>query len=85
MTEDTTRRDDLARERTIMANERTLLAYARTALGVAVVVLFVIKFLPHPTGLLLSVPFALLGVAVAAWGIYRYRKAASRLVDDSSG
>lgn len=84
MVEDTTRRDDLARERTIMANERTLLAYGRTALGVVAVALFIFKFSSFPVNLTFGVPVLMLGLVVGAWGVYRYRKAAIRLVYDES-
>lgn len=67
-----------------MANERTLLSYSRTALGVIAVALFIFKFASYPTDLLSGVPVLIFGVGVWLWGIYRYRKAATKLTPDEA-
>lgn len=84
MLEDTTVRDELARDRTIMANERTLLAYARTSLGLTGLAVIIFKFGDQLTSIL----FGSLALAAAAlvsfWGVRSYRLVATRLEADTN-
>ena len=79
MLEDTTVRDELARDRTMMANERTMLAYVRTALGLIGLAVIIFKFGDEVT----AVIFGSLSLTAAAfvlfWGIRNYRVVSARI------
>lgn len=73
MTEDTTLRDKLAKDRTVLANEQTLLAYARTSVALLALAVFVFKFAPTAMGITIGV-FSLVGtggVMLLGWRNYR--------------
>lgn len=72
--ESTTPREQLAAYRTDLANERTGLAYARTALTLFVVGITFIKFFDDPVFVVSGMVFIPLGVAVAFFGLDRYRR-----------
>lgn len=79
MAEDTTLRDELAKDRTVLANERTLLAYGRTSVGLVALAVFVFRFSPTPMGITIGV-CALVGAAgLMLWGFYSYRVVSSRI------
>lgn len=58
MNEDTTLRDEFARERTLMSNERTFLAYVNTALALVGLAVVISKFASHDVALI-GAPLAL--------------------------
>ncbi len=72
MTEEYTRRDHLAKERTYLANERTFLAYLRTSLAFLLAGAAMIKFFPD---FFLTVPALILiiwGGILLAVGIFQF-------------
>lgn len=79
MAENTTLRDDLARERTVMANERTLLAYGRTALGLVGIAVIIFKFAEPEIALVAGVLSLAAALAVFFWGLRSYRQTAAKL------
>jgi putative membrane protein len=85
MAEDTTLRDELAKDRTVLANERTLLAYARTAVALVALAVFVFKFAPTAMGITIGV-FSLVGAAgTMVLGWRNYRVVSTRLTGTSNG
>jgi putative membrane protein len=73
-------RDRLAIDRTALANERTLLAYLRTAMALLAGGGTLLRFFWGTPGILaLGSILALLGVAVAGLGTWRYRTVAKHL------
>lgn len=85
MIEETTLRDELARERTVLANERTLLAYGRTTLGLIGLSVIIFKFTEDPTFAVVAGSLALFGAAIIAMlGLRSYRAANARIVGDTT-
>jgi putative membrane protein len=83
MIEQTTLRDELARERTVLANERTLLAYGRTALGLVGLAVIIFKFTEDPTFAVMVGSLALAaGALIGYFGIRNYRLTNSRIMGD---
>ena len=73
-------RDRLAFERTILANERTLLAYVRTALMFAAAGGTLLKFYADDRiAVIGSWILIALGVGVAVFGSWRFRRLIGRL------
>ena len=72
MTEEYTRRDNLAQDRTHLANERTLLSYYRTALALIISGAVLIKFLPSIYPMVGGVVSILSGVGLFIFGTLRY-------------
>lgn len=79
MAEDTTIRDELARDRTALANERTLLAYGRTALGLLVLAAFIFRFVPGMMGIAFGVSAIIGAAAIGYIGWRNYRTISNRL------
>jgi putative membrane protein len=78
--DDTTRRDQLAVERTRLANERTFLAYVRTALVMAASGAAIFHFYPNSPSLVLTAWCLLLGGGgILAIGLYRFYSVRARL------
>jgi putative membrane protein len=85
MSEDTTLRDELARDRTVLANERTLLAYGRTAVALVALAVFVFRFSPTPMGIAIGV-FSLIGASgVMLLGWRNYRSISNRISNSPDG
>lgn len=82
MDTDTTVRDDLARDRTVLANERTLLAYGRTALSLVAVALVSFQFAPTSSGIAVGVIALTSAAGILSWGIHTYRAVSSKLATD---
>lgn len=82
MVEDTTLRDELARDRTALANERTLLAYGRTSLGLVALSVFVFRFAPTSVGITIGICALIIGLGVLLLGVRNYRLVASRIATD---
>jgi putative membrane protein len=76
---DSTLRDRLAMDRTVLANERTLLAYLRTVIALIAAGISLLKFFgDDPWSKELGL-FALgLGIAVLILGLFRFQKYARR-------
>ena len=72
MPEDTTLRDQLAVERTVLANERTLLAYIRTALAFVIAGASAIHFLDSAAVDVIGWLGLVAGVVTAAVGTWRF-------------
>jgi len=83
MAEDTTLRDDLARDRTVLANERTFLSYSRTSLALVGVAAVVFKFSDPLTGMIVGSLAATLAVFVFFWGLRNYQIMKAHLAIDS--
>ncbi|MBI5644686.1 DUF202 domain-containing protein [Candidatus Kaiserbacteria bacterium] len=79
MTEDTTRRDELARERTVLANERTLLSYIRTALGLVALSVFAFKFADQESAIVIALVALLGALLVFCIGLYSFRQSSARI------
>lgn len=79
MAEDTTVRDDLARDRTALANERTLLAYGRTAVSLIAVALVSFQFAPTPSGTVVGIIALISAAGILSWGIHTYRSVSAKL------
>ena len=82
MNEDTSLRDEFARERTLMSNERTFLAYINTSLalvGLAVVIFKFASFEVAVVGGPLGLTSALF---VFFWGLRNYRAMALRITNE---
>jgi putative membrane protein len=73
MNENTTIRDDLARDRTVLANDRTLLAYVRTALALIGVGLIFFKLDPSTESAVTAVLMFVGGMGVFLWGLRSYQ------------
>jgi len=73
-------RDELAIARTHLANERTLMAYLRTGLALMIAGASIIHF-TEKIGWFMVVGMICipLGIAVGAFGIWRFRKVRSQL------
>ena len=84
MAEDTTLRDELARDRTALANERTLLAYGRTSLGLVALSVFVFKFMSTSLGITLGVFALIAAFVVLFFGVYQYRLVSLKIAAGSS-
>jgi putative membrane protein len=84
MAEDTTLRDELARDRTALANERTLLSYSRTALGLVALAVLIFKF--SPTALDIGIGICALAAAgiVFAIGLRSFRSVSSKIHADAA-
>lgn len=82
MSDDTTVRDGLARDRTALANERTLLAYGRTALSLIAVALVSFQFAPTPSGIAVGVIALTSAAGILSWGIHTYRTVSSKIAMD---
>jgi putative membrane protein len=67
-------RDELAIDRTLLANENTLLAYLRSALTLIIAGVTFIHFFAQSWLLWLGIAFVPMGVAVALFGIGRFRR-----------
>lgn len=84
---DTTLRDDLAAERTVLANERTLLAYIRTAVALALTGvsamhlpgLYPDEMLSDSLYYVAGAVLMALAAAVVVVGYRRYRRVKSRI------
>jgi putative membrane protein len=74
MPEDTTLRDSLAVERTVLANERTLLAYVRTALAFAIAGASAIHFIESPFVDVLGWIGVAAGAVTGAIGAWRFTR-----------
>lgn len=72
-------RDELALDRTVLANERTLLSYVRTGLALAITGGGAIKFFYSWAAVGLGAGFIALGLAVAVFGVWRFRRVASHI------
>ncbi len=79
MAEDTTLRDELARDRTILANERTLLSYGRTALALVGVAVIAFHFASPEVSMILGPLSLTVASFVFFWGIHSYRKISARI------
>ena len=78
--EDLILRDRLALDRTRLANERTLLAYVRTAFMLVVAGATAIKlFDGSPAIVVTAWLFVVLGMAVAAFGAWRFESMRRRI------
>lgn len=76
-------RDKLALERTRLANERTFLAYVRTALSLIAGAAVLFQFFSSVQAYVaVAWVLAILGVAVLAIGIYRFRTVRAELRRD---
>jgi len=69
---DTSIRDRLARQRTVLANERTLLSYIRTALGFFIVGIPAVWWLKMPGIQGLGVVSLLIGLVFLGVGVRRF-------------
>jgi len=69
---DTSIRDRLARQRTVLANERTLLSYIRTALGFFIVGIPAVWWLELPGIQGLGVVSLLIGLVFLGVGVRRF-------------
>ena len=72
-------RDYLALDRTVLANERTFLAYARTAMALVIAGVTFIKFFDSLAMTITGAICVPIGIALMAWGIYRYRQVHDRI------
>jgi len=80
MIEETTLRDELARERTLLANERTLLAYGRTTLGLVGLAVIIFKFTDDPIFASVVGTIVLFAAAVTlVMGMRSYRSTNARI------
>ena len=79
MAEDTTLRDELARDRTILANERTFLSYSRTALALIGVAVVIFHFASPEIAMTLGALSLTAAGLVFFWGIHSYRTIAARI------
>lgn len=79
MAEDTTLRDELARDRTILANERTFLSYSRTALALIGVAVVIFHFAAPEVAMTLGALSLTAAGLVFFWGIHSYRTIAARI------
>ncbi len=77
--DESTLRDDLARDRTVLANERTLLAYGRTALGLVALSVLIFRFTPTTTGIAIGVVSFITAIVVFLVGLRNYRLISTRL------
>jgi putative membrane protein len=84
MADDSSTRDRLAVERTVLANERTLLAYVRTALAFAIAGASAIHFLDSPVVDVLGWISVAAGVVTAAIGAWRFVRTRRQLAGSSS-
>ena len=84
MAEDTTFRDELARDRTALANERTLLAYGRTSLGLVALSVFIFRFMPTSLGITIGIFSFFAALAVLFFGVYHYRIVSSKIAADAA-
>jgi len=66
-------------DRTAMSNERTLLSYVRTGLAFGITGAGVIKFFKSFVPLLLGWGLVVLGVLVAALGVWHFRRIAGHI------
>ena len=82
MSESTTVRDELARERTKMSNERTLLSYIRTSLGLTGVSVVLFKFADPEIALVVGSAALIAALSVFFWGLHSYRIIAAKLKED---
>lgn len=74
MTEDSSTRDRLAVERTVLANERTLLAYVRTALAFAISGASAIHFLDSGVADVVGWIGVAAGVVTGVIGAWRFTR-----------
>lgn len=72
--EESTLRDRLAVDRTLLANERTFLAYIRTALALFIAGVFAIKFFDSISIEVIGWIFILSGIIILLTGFRKYRK-----------
>ena len=72
MSEETSVRDHLARDRSYLANERTLLAYLRTALAFLGLGVFTLKFISTLFAVLPGLALIGLGICTGFFGVYRF-------------
>ena len=79
MAEDSTLRDRLAVERTVLANERTLLAYVRTALAFVIAGVSAIEFLDVTALDLLGWIFVVAGAVTLVIGALRFTRTRRQL------
>ncbi len=84
MADDTTLRDELARDRTVLANERTLLSYGRTALALAGAAVLIFKFTSPEVGMTLGSLSLIAAGLVLYWGFHSYRTVAARIETGAS-
>jgi len=79
MAEDSTLRDRLAVERTVLANERTLLAYVRTALAFVIAGVSAIEFLDVTALDVLGWIFVVAGAVTLVIGALRFARTRRQL------
>ena len=84
MPEDTSVRDRLALERTLLANERTLLAYIRTGLTITAAGFAVAHFLDSRVAIGAGGAVMLAGITAISLGVWRFRSVLRRLRRDSA-
>lgn len=72
-------RDYLALDRTVLANERTFLSYTRTAMALVIAGVTFIKFFDSLAMTITGLICVPIGLAVFAWGLYRYRQIHERI------
>lgn len=80
MSEESSLRDCMARERTSLANERTLLAYLRTALALVVTGASLIQFFPSRTFVVAGWVLMPAGIVAAVIGSWRHAVVRRRIL-----
>ncbi len=84
MADDTTLRDELARDRTALANERTLLSYSRTALGLVALGVLIFKFSPSTLDIAIGVCALIAAGAVFVVGLRSFRNVSAKISAESA-
>lgn len=82
MKEDTTLRDEFARERTLMSNERTFLAYVNTSLALLGLAVVISKFASRDVALIAAPLSVTLALFAFFWGFRSYRAMALRIANE---